>query len=625
MKNGAEFMIKRIIMFAITLIMVLSTATTFAIVPDNMEAVSSNIVTQGINNSVKDQAEMLKGLGLFLGTDKGLELDRQLNRAEAAALIVRFMGEEKNAMTQSNSHPFVDVPVWADPYVGWLYKNKITNGIGATHYGSLQNVTYWQFATLLSRVSTGFDDFISAGIGNEDELNLIDYTGQESLTTSFSRADTVSMLTRFIRQQYIKDQSRFITIAQYLVEKEVFTTEQFIDFGTKIYPIYYSGTETGEITTQIEGAVYSTSNLSDISGNTTYTSMGKEYFYAWVNKDDSSILYRLDALSLVETEIAELSYDTLPQPKGMHYFATLSGRDFVGVWYEDGVSLIVIDGVNTDIIASGKDFKIDNRREWESFLWDNGQLIVVIDDTVYLFTEQNMITHQLPEDTSLIGLEKDLAILYSNDNENGIIQGVQVSDWTTTDTYRIQLKNAPHEGYPMIRQHYGGVYDNRGAGIYGEGGLYIVDEGRLVQITSRPVLDLSFVRIGASGAYVILSHEPGTAPFGSSIYQYNPPYMTGEDYYVEVERLGNDPNHGIMISGISGQDSMVLFYSSLGVGMGNYDVFTYYPVFNAEENHMAIVVMNFTAGRPEISFYEHDAEWYVQEEQKRLNELGYRP
>ncbi|MDX9917687.1 MAG: S-layer homology domain-containing protein [Gudongella sp.] len=618
-------MLKRIAIFAITLIMILSITTTFAIVPDNMGVVSSNIVTQGINNMAEDQANMLKGLGLFLGTDKGFELDRHLNRAEAAALIVRFMGEEKNAMAQSNKHPFVDVPIWADPYVGWLYKNKITNGIDATHYGSLNNVTYWQFATLLSRVSAGFDDFISTGVGKEDELDSIDQTGQESLATNFSRADAVSILTRFMRLPYFKDQSRSITIAQYLLEKEVFTTEQFVDFGTKIYPVYYSGTENGEITAQMESVVFSTSDLSGISGNTTYPTVETEYFYAWVNKDDSSILYKLDALSLEETIITEWNYEALAQPKRIYYFTTLSGSDFLGVWHEDGVSLIATDGVNTDIIASGKDFKIDNLQEWESYLWDNGKLLIVIDNTVYLFTEQDMITHQLPENTTFIGFENGLAILYSKDNENGIIQGVQVSDWTTTDTYNIPLENAPYEGYPMVRQHHGGIYDSRGSGIYGEGGLYVVEEGRLVQITSRPVLDLSFVRIGASGAYVILSHEPGTAPFGSSIYQYNPPYMTGEDNYVEVERLGNDPEHGIMISGISGRDSMVFFYSSIGVGMDNYDEFTYYPVFNAEEDHIGIVVMNFTAGRPEISFYEHDAQWYVQEEQKRLNELGYRP
>lgn len=216
-----------------------------ALVPDNMNASSSKIITPGINNVAEDQAEMLKGLGLFVGTNNGFELHRHLTRAEAATLIVRFMGEEKNALSEKNKHPFKDVPAWADPYVGWLYKNKITYGIDATRYGSTQNVTYWQFATMLSRISLGYDDFISSGVGTEEERSFIDRDNQDPPGTDFFRADAVSMLTRFMRCAYLKDQNELITMAQYLLDKDVFTADQFVKVGIKVYPITYTRTEEG--------------------------------------------------------------------------------------------------------------------------------------------------------------------------------------------------------------------------------------------------------------------------------------------------------------------------------------------------------------------------------------------
>lgn len=40
------------------------------------------------------------------------------------------------ALSQDNVHPFDDVPVWASPYVGYMYQKGLTNGISANEYGS---------------------------------------------------------------------------------------------------------------------------------------------------------------------------------------------------------------------------------------------------------------------------------------------------------------------------------------------------------------------------------------------------------------------------------------------------------------------------------------------------------
>ncbi|NLV16402.1 MAG: S-layer homology domain-containing protein [Syntrophomonadaceae bacterium] len=596
-----------------------------ALVPGNINASSSKIITDGINNVAEEQAEMLKGLGLFFGTDHGFDLHRKLTRAEAAVLIVRFLGEEKKALEQNSKHPFTDVPAWASPYVGWLYQNKITNGVGTKLYGSAQDVTYEHFAVMLSRISIGSDDFISSGVGTEEERRFIDRENQDPPGTDFFRADAVSMLTRFMRCTYLKDQNEPITVAQLLLKKGVFTAEQFVKAGLKVYPVTYSQGEDGSLTARLEGVPFRKSKLTGINGDTSYPARETPYFYVWKDEGDATVLYRMDCLTLEADEVTRWTRENMPKPWHIAYFATLGGKDFLGIWHGDGVSLVSSDGMKTEKLAMGKDFGIDSKQYWEPYIWSNDKLVVTVDNTVFVITDNNVVHHVLQAGVTFVGAENGLAVLYSEKNDPGEIQGVRLDDWTITDTYRVPpTEDSIYGNRPLLRQYWGQLYGRGGAGIYGEAGLFTVREGRLERVTERPVLDVGFLRIGPVGAYVVLSHEPGS-PLGSMIYEYDGPLLTGKDGYAEIERLSNDPPHGIVIDSIQGADSMVFFSSRTGVGMDHYDVFTYYPVHNSEEDHMGIVVMSFAAGRPEISFAEHDQQWYVLQEQERLNALGYNP
>ncbi len=76
-----------------------------------------------------DQAEILKKLGLFSGTDAGFELDRAPKRVEAAAMLVKFLGAEDEAKKMKYAHPFTDVPSWANDLVGYMYEKGLTTGI----------------------------------------------------------------------------------------------------------------------------------------------------------------------------------------------------------------------------------------------------------------------------------------------------------------------------------------------------------------------------------------------------------------------------------------------------------------------------------------------------------------
>jgi hypothetical protein len=103
------------------------------------------------------QANALVALGLLKGTGNGLELTRNATRAEAAMMLVRLLGKETEAATRAFTHPFTDVPDWADVNVGYLYANGLVKGIDATHFDSTGLATPNQYATFILR-SMGYDD-----------------------------------------------------------------------------------------------------------------------------------------------------------------------------------------------------------------------------------------------------------------------------------------------------------------------------------------------------------------------------------------------------------------------------------------------------------------------------------
>jgi len=96
-------------------------------------------------------ADDLNSLGLFIGTDKGYELDREPTRAEAAVMLVRLLGKEAEAKEKNYEHPFTDVRDWADPYVGYLYENGLTKGIGDNKFGMDDLCSAQMFCTFVLR------------------------------------------------------------------------------------------------------------------------------------------------------------------------------------------------------------------------------------------------------------------------------------------------------------------------------------------------------------------------------------------------------------------------------------------------------------------------------------------
>ncbi|MDW7668738.1 MAG: hypothetical protein SCJ93_07920 [Bacillota bacterium] len=106
--------------------------------------------------------EALKELGILKGTDKGLELEKGLTRAEGAVMYSRLLGLKEEIELFAEENPdydtnFTDVPNWVKPTINYLHKEGYVNGISSTEYGSGNLMKETEYATLVLR-ALGYKD-----------------------------------------------------------------------------------------------------------------------------------------------------------------------------------------------------------------------------------------------------------------------------------------------------------------------------------------------------------------------------------------------------------------------------------------------------------------------------------
>ena len=126
-------------------------------------------------------ARALRDLDLFRGTGSGIgegfDLHLTPTRTEGLVMFIRILGEEQAALSCQYTHPYTDVPAWADRYVAWAHHQGYTNGISATLFGSSQAIT-----------ATQYEEFLLRALGYST-------VGVEDYTTALSRARDLGILT----------------------------------------------------------------------------------------------------------------------------------------------------------------------------------------------------------------------------------------------------------------------------------------------------------------------------------------------------------------------------------------------------------------------------------------------
>lgn len=188
------------------------------------------------------EAQALNNLGLFQGGDSGYELDRAPTRAEAAVMLVRLLGKEDQAIKEKQTHPFMDVPNWASPYISYMYNNNLTQGISKTEFGSNDLVDARQYVTFLLR-ALGYSDKNNKDFSYEISLDFAwdmgVLTEQEYVmlkTKDFLREDVVGLSYSALSCVLNTSTQR---LANKLIEEGAFTKEQAENNGINTLDDFY--------------------------------------------------------------------------------------------------------------------------------------------------------------------------------------------------------------------------------------------------------------------------------------------------------------------------------------------------------------------------------------------------
>lgn len=449
-----------------------------------------------INNNypgdTEAQAQMLYDLGLFKGTDKGFALEKSMTRAEASVMLTRLLGAEKTALAGNWKHPFIDVPQWADKYVGWLYQNGLTKGVSATLYGSQRNVTCGQYCIFLTRAHLDADSYQGTAFVNNDEVRQTDEEG-------FIRGDAVSLSARLLSTNYAKngDESDR-SVAEKLVDDGVFTVEQFKNAAWDVLPRDYSNDYqydgkwnliASPFVCQIADVTVAQcpiDGVQPVSGTDRYAQSDME--------QSNFILYRMDSKTMKLTQVL-----SLPQESSVEYLGRAGETDYLLV-YDRKTETYSLCSVHGDTVKTELTLTEAQQQAAHTVYQSARGCIICPDETTgYKLTETGV--EPLGVAAGICRLTEDGMIITQNCTADETVLTAYNWNGQKTDSYTIS--NAYQSDDAEVRKHCAPrIIGSDGALLWGTVGLYREENGRLVQVTDSPVIS---VKQDADGAYYAVS------------------------------------------------------------------------------------------------------------------------
>lgn len=573
-----------------------------------------SIHTDNINNNPDDQVKMLKELGLLEETDQKFNLDKNITRCEAAEMLAYFLGEAGNVQSGKWTHPFTDVPKWADKYIGWMYQSGLTKGIGNKKYGSSQNITYKEFATLLSRALAGNDDFLSSGIGIKEEQEL-----SES-NRIFLNGSAVGLFTRALSCYYTKN-GKNMRVAQFLIQKGVFTTEQFGEASWGVlgstYPESLDNNQKYLLRSVADVPVAKCTE-KDLYISEDSINSDLEYIYGSRATGNQALeVFKIDCKTLEAVSAGKYESEACV---GLDYLGSSGGNDYLlerrMLKSTYSGSVICMDGNKLSVEVPASELWGDAApyAGQASILIAEDSLALRGKNRLFVISKNHTASHEIPKDTELLYFDGESIVTQLITKASTIISCIDAANGSTLNRYEVKQDMAE---YPRT------ISDKGYGRLFGEAGLYQIDTktGRLEQITDRPVADIT----GYRNDYrpIILTHELGKRIFGMHGSLGGDQIIMIEDDGTEKVLLGNVPDLNLPIAEFGhGSGSSVSFQVAYGVGMEVYDIYYYNLLPDG-----SIYVMGFTAGRTDSLYGFGSLEQYeisrVHKEQARLDALGF--
>ena len=204
----------------LSLLLALSMLTTFALAAVTTEETAA--------------AGQLYELGLFKGVgadgdgDPVFDLDRAPSRVEAVTMLVRALGAGEAAGAMEKSHPFTDVPAWADGYVSYAYEEGLTKGVSETAFGSDTTATCGMYLTFMLR-ALGYAEGSGEDFTYDQPYDLAEQAGllPEGVDPeSFTRGDVAEVTAAALLAERKGEET---TLAGSLIAAGAFTAEAFAE------------------------------------------------------------------------------------------------------------------------------------------------------------------------------------------------------------------------------------------------------------------------------------------------------------------------------------------------------------------------------------------------------------
>jgi len=178
-----------------------------------------------------DKADVLKELGLFLGSGTGYDLEREPTRQEALIMLIRMLGEEKAAASYGGGSPFKDLSGWegGKNYIGYGAARGYTSGTTPTTFSQYETAGLNTYLTFLLR-ALGYSDAKGDFVWDKTSQSLAVKIGlmtqeqlDDALASGFYR-DHVVIISYNALNTKLKDGS--MTMGQKLVKAGVITQDQ---------------------------------------------------------------------------------------------------------------------------------------------------------------------------------------------------------------------------------------------------------------------------------------------------------------------------------------------------------------------------------------------------------------
>jgi Uncharacterized protein involved in cytokinesis, contains TGc (transglutaminase/protease-like) domain len=149
------------------------------------------------NSSTYEKAVDLKVLGLWVNNIE-IKLGQTPSKVEGVCMLVELLGKDQEISKLKYTHPFTDVPSWAEKHVGFIYKNGLESGISGSLFGSTKPLTAVQYLGYILK-ALGYDD--KNGDFNTD--NIFEKSVQTGLLNS-TEAVTLKNKSTFLRDDLIE-------------------------------------------------------------------------------------------------------------------------------------------------------------------------------------------------------------------------------------------------------------------------------------------------------------------------------------------------------------------------------------------------------------------------------------